>query len=48
MDTSLRVEYRLNGAEKFSPWKEKIVLLLEEFESWDIVEKTVVPPADPT
>ena len=44
----LRVEDRLNGADKFSPWKERIVLLLEEFELWDIVEKTVMPPIDLT
>ena len=47
MTTSLRVEYRLNQDENFSPWKKRIMLLLEKFELWDIVEKTGVPPTDP-
>jgi hypothetical protein len=44
MDTGLRVEDRLNGAENFSPWKERIVLLLEEQELWDIVNHTTTAP----
>jgi hypothetical protein len=48
MATCLRVEDRLNGDKKFSPWKERIALLLEESELWDIVEKAVTIPTDAT
>ena len=41
MATSLRFEDRLEGESNFSPWKERIVLLLEESELWDIVEKSI-------
>ena len=44
MATSLRFEDRLDGESNFSPWKECIVLLLEEVELWDIVEKAVTVP----
>jgi hypothetical protein len=40
MATGLRVEDRLDGAANFSSWKERIVLLLQECELWDIVENT--------
>lgn len=46
MDTCLRVEDRLNGVDKFSPWKERFVLVLQEFELWDNVENVVVPPTN--
>ena len=46
MATSLRFEDRLDGAGNFNPWKERIVLILEEFELWDIDETTVTIPAD--
>jgi hypothetical protein len=42
----LRVEDRLAGAGNWSPWKARIVLILEEGELWDIVENNVVPPTD--
>lgn len=50
MATALRVEDRLEEAANFSPWKARIVLLLQKNELWDIVENTtthpvVVPPA---
>jgi hypothetical protein len=48
MATGLRFEDRLDGATNFSPWKERIALLLEENEIWDIVEKTQVVPTDTT
>lgn len=48
METSLSVEDRMEGASNFSPWKERIVLLLEEHELWDIVEKTATVPTDAT
>ena len=42
----LRVEDRLAGDGNWSPWKSRIVLILEEGELWDIVENPVVPPTD--
>jgi hypothetical protein len=52
MASSLRFEDRLDGAANFSPWKERIVLLLEEAELWDIVNNTqsnpVIVPTDAT
>jgi RNAse (barnase) inhibitor barstar len=42
----LRVEDRLPGAGNWSPWKARIVLILEEGELWDIVENPVVTPID--
>ena len=48
----LRVEDRLDGAANFVPWKDRISLILEENELWDIVHGTttnpVVVPADAT
>ena len=44
MATSLRFEDRLDGESNFGPWKEHILLLLEEVELWNIVEKTVTIP----
>ena len=32
----LQLEDRLEGASNFIPWKERVTLLLEEFELWDI------------
>jgi hypothetical protein len=52
MATSLRFKGRLNGATKFNPWKDRIVVLLEEAELWDIVNNTqsnpVIVPTDAT
>jgi hypothetical protein len=42
----LRVEDRLAGVGNRSPWKARIVLILEELELWDSVENQVVPPID--
>jgi hypothetical protein len=44
MAIDLRVEDRLDGAANFSSWKERIVLLLQECELWDIVENTQTNP----
>jgi hypothetical protein len=44
MATGLRVEDRLDGAANFSSWKERIVLLLQECELWDIVENSQTNP----
>jgi hypothetical protein len=52
MATGLRVEDRLDGVVNFSPWKERITLILQENELWDIVENTqtssMTVPADAT
>jgi hypothetical protein len=40
----LRVEDRLAGASNWSPWKARIVLILEELELWDIVSSPMVLP----
>jgi hypothetical protein len=48
MATGLRFEDRLEGVGNFSPWKERIFLLLEEQDLWNIVEKTVTIPMDAT
>ena len=42
----LRVEYRLDGGGNWTPWRARIVLLLEEYELWEIVETTVVVLTD--
>jgi hypothetical protein len=42
----LRVEDRLAGASNWSPWKARIVMILDEGELWEIVENPVVPPTD--
>jgi hypothetical protein len=52
MATGLRVEDRFDGATNFGSWKERMILLLQENESWNIVENTtthhVVVPTDAT
>ena len=37
MATKLTIEDRLDRAVNFSPWKARIVLILQENELWDIV-----------
>jgi hypothetical protein len=44
--SGLRVEDRLAGASNWSPWKARIVMILDEGELWEIVENPVVPPTD--
>jgi len=40
------VEDRLAGASNWSPWKARIVFVLEDLELWDIVQAVVlIPPA---
>jgi hypothetical protein len=52
MATGLRVDDRLDGAVNFGAWKERMILLLQESELWDIVENSttnpVNVPTDPT
>ena len=43
----LRVEDRLDGGGNRRPWRARIVLLLEEYELWEIVETIAVVPTDP-
>ena len=42
----LRVEDRLDGGGNWTPWRARIVLLLE-YELWEIVETVAVVPTDP-
>ena len=44
MATGLRIEDRLDGARNFSPWKARIVLILQDSELWDIVNSTTANP----
>jgi hypothetical protein len=52
MATDLRVEEILDGVVNFIPWKERITLILQENDLWDIVENTktilVTVPIDAT
>jgi hypothetical protein len=52
MAIGLRVKDRLDGDINFSPWKERITLILQENELWDILENTqtslVTVPTDAT
>jgi hypothetical protein len=41
--SQMHVEDRLVGARNWSPWKARMVFVLEYLELWDIVE-VVVPP----
>jgi hypothetical protein len=44
--SQMRVKDRLAGDSNWSPWKDRIVFVLEDLELWDIVQATVpVPPA---
>jgi hypothetical protein len=38
MATGLRVKERIDGAVNFGAWKDRVILLLQESELWDIVE----------
>jgi chromatin segregation and condensation protein Rec8/ScpA/Scc1 (kleisin family) len=44
MATGLRVEDRLDGAVNFGAWKERMILILQESELWDIVENSTTNP----
>ena len=44
MATGLRIEDKLDGAGNFSPWKARIVLILQDSELWDIVNSTIANP----
>jgi hypothetical protein len=46
MATGLRVEDRLDGAVNFGVWKERMILLLQESELWDIVENFTTNPVN--
>jgi hypothetical protein len=37
----MRVEDRLAGARNWSPWKARIIFVLEDLKLWDIVEAVV-------
>lgn len=40
----LRVEDRFDGGGNWTPWKARIVLLLEESELWEIVKNEITVP----
>jgi hypothetical protein len=40
----MRAEDRIDGANNWSPWKTKIVFVLEDLELWDIVHALLVLP----
>lgn len=42
----LRFEDRLEGASNFIAWKDRVTLLLEEFELWSITKEVVTIPTD--
>jgi hypothetical protein len=42
----LRFEDRLEGTSNFSPWRERIALVLEEQGLWEFVEGTPTPPTN--
>jgi hypothetical protein len=44
MAIGLRVEDRLDGAVNFGAWKERMILILQESELWDIVENSTTNP----
>jgi hypothetical protein len=52
MAIGLRVEDKLDGAGNFGAWKERMILLLQESELWDVVENStsnlVTIPTDAT
>ena len=46
-NSGLTVEDRLDGGGNWTPWKARIVLLLEECELWELVGQAVTSPTDP-
>jgi hypothetical protein len=40
----LRFLYRLDGASNFISWKARVILVLKEYDLWELVEKIVTPP----
>jgi hypothetical protein len=40
----MQAEDRLDGASNWSPWKTRIIFILEDLELWDIVEAPIVVP----
>jgi hypothetical protein len=42
----MRAKDRLAGARNWSPWKTRIIFVLEDLELWDIIQAPlVIPPA---
>jgi hypothetical protein len=44
---TVRVEDRLEGATNFQAWKARILLLLEEYDIKEYIEKVILDPNDP-
>jgi hypothetical protein len=47
-NASLRFKDRLEDASNFSPWRERIALMLEEHGLWEFIEGYIVPPRNPS
>jgi len=46
--SGVRFEDMLEGVAKFSPWKERITLVLMGNGLWDFIKKEIQVPSDPT
>jgi len=46
--TGLRVEDSFDGSSNFLSWKERVTLVLKEYDLLELVEKVVSPPTYPT
>jgi len=47
VETPLIVEDKMDGASNFLSWKERVKLVLKEYDLWELFDKVVVPPIDP-
>ena len=47
LQTGLRYEDRLEGLSKYTPWKERIKLVLQVNKIWDFSKKEIKKPTDP-
>jgi hypothetical protein len=45
--SDLRFEDRLDGVSNYSPWKERIMLVLMENDIWEVSNSIVTPPTNP-
>ena len=47
LQAGLRYEDRLEGLPNYSPWKERIKLVLQVKRIWEFAEKAIKNPTDP-
>lgn len=45
--SGLRFEDKLDGLSNYSPWKERIMLVLMDNDIWEFANSIVAPPVDP-